>query len=241
VGICIDIEDQKRTATELQRANEEFQQFSYIVSHDLSEPLRTMSNFAQLLEQHIQGKLDGDAQECLTFVCVAAQRMQRMLQALLAYTRAGRTPDFQAVDCEALLAQVVGDLKTQISECGAIVTHDPLSTVRGDASRLRQVFQNLISNALKFCKEQPRIHVSARHEALHWRFAVRDNGIGIDPRQGKRLFQVFRRLHTASEYPGTGIGLAICKKIIEQHGGHIWAESQPGAGSIFYFTISDKV
>ncbi len=224
---------------ELQRANEEFQQFSYVVAHDLNEPLRTISNFLTMLAQRYEGALDAEAHEYITFATDGAQRLQQMIRDLLAYTRVGRTPEFEAVDCEALLARVVESVQLQITECGAVITHDPLPIVRRDRTRLIQVFQNLIGNALKFHgTAPPRIHVSAIQEGSHWRFAVRDNGIGIDPSQTERIFQVFQRLHTRSEYPGTGIGLTICKKIVEQHGGRIWVESQPGQGSIFYFTVS---
>jgi PAS domain S-box-containing protein len=226
---------------ELQRANAEFQQFGYIVSHDLNEPLRTMSNYVQLLARRAKGKLDSPAEEYMAFVTDAAKRMQQMLSDLLAYTHAGQTPEFQAVDCEEMLAQMVSDLHTAITEQQATLTHDPLPTVRGDATRLKQVLQNLIGNALKFRgPTPPRVHVSARREDGHWRFAVQDNGIGIDPQHVGKLFQVFQRLHTRSEYAGSGIGLAICKKIVEQHGGRIWVESRPREGSVFYFTISDK-
>jgi PAS domain S-box-containing protein len=239
-GTTTDIEDQKHLTIELQRINAEFQQFAYIVSHDLNEPLRTMNNFVQLLAHQAQGKLDGNAEESMAFVTDAAQRMQRMISDLLEYTRAGQTPELQTVDCEAVLAQVLIALQTQITEREAVITHDPLPTVQGDATRLGQVLQNLISNALKFCREQPRIHVSAIKENQHWKFSVRDNGIGIDPKQVSKLFQVFRRLHSHQEYSGTGIGLAICKKIVEQHGGRIWVESRPGEGSVFHFTVLER-
>jgi PAS domain S-box-containing protein len=231
--------ERERLLTDLRRINEELQQFARIVSHDLSEPLRTMTNFVQLLAHRLNGQLDAEATAFITFVTDAAQRMQRMLTDLLAYTRAGQPPQFQVIDCEAVLAQVLGALQARITECGAVITHDPLPTLRGDATRLGQVLQNLIGNALKFCTPPPHIHISARPEGRHWRFAVRDNGIGIDPSQVGKLFQVFQRLHKQSEYPGTGIGLAICKKIIEQHGGQIWVESQPGQGATFYFTIGE--
>jgi PAS domain S-box-containing protein len=226
-------------AAELERINTEFQQFSYIVAHDLNEPLRTMHSFLQLLERQLHGTLDASAREYMTFVTDAARRMQQMLTDLLAYTRAGQSPEFQAVDCEALLSEVLMALQTRIEERGAVITHDPLPTIRGDMTRLRQVVQNLLSNALKFCEEQPHIHLSALKEESHWRFTVQDNGIGIDPHQGNRLFQVFQRLHTRDEYPGSGVGLAICKKIVEQHGGRIWVESRPGEGATFSFTIEE--
>jgi len=230
-------------AAELARLNEELQQFAYTVSHDLNEPLRTVASFVALLAKRYQGKLDANADKYIALVVDGAQRMQQMIQDLLSYTRAGGpAAERAAVDCEAVLAQVVSDLQVVITEQQAAVTHDPLPTVTGEATRLKQVFQNLISNALKFRGQAPpRVHVSARRVDGHWQFAVRDNGIGIDPRQAGRLFQVFQRLHRRGEYPGTGIGLAICKKIVERHGGRIWVESQPGAGATFYFTIGEFV
>jgi light-regulated signal transduction histidine kinase (bacteriophytochrome) len=168
----------------------------------------------------------------------AALRMRDMLTALLSYTRVGGQ-DFSVapIDAEALLSRVLTDLKMAIQETSATITHDPLPKISGDATRLGQVFQNLVGNALKFRgPSPPRIHVSAQWDGQYWRFAVRDNGIGIDPAQARRLFQVFRRLHTRKEYPGTGSGLAICKKIIEQHGGRIWVESELGNGATFFFT-----
>jgi PAS domain S-box-containing protein len=232
---------EKRTG-EIQRVNEELQQFAHIVSHDLNEPLRTMINFVQLLARRFQGKLDATAEEYIAFVTDAAQRMQQMLTDLLAYTRVGGpTTAFTAVNCEALLARVLADLQLCLADRKAEVTNDPLPTVQGDETRLGQVFHNLIGNALKFCGQNPpRIHVSVQRDGDHWRFAVRDNGIGIDPPQATRVFQVFQRLHTRKEYTGTGIGLAICKKIVEQHGGRIWVESTPGEGATFYFTILEN-
>lgn len=226
----------------LRRSNEELQQFGYIVSHDLTEPLRTVTNYLQLLARQYQGKLDATADEYIAFAVDGAQRMQELIRALLAYTRVGGSADvaFTSVDCEALLARTLHGLAIAIQETDAEVTHDPLPTVRGDASQLGLVLQNLIGNALKFRgNAAPRIHISAQREARGWRFAVRDNGIGIDSKHSERIFQVFQRLHTHSEYPGTGIGLAICKKIIERHGGRIWVESTPGQGSVFLFTISE--
>jgi PAS domain S-box-containing protein len=233
-GTTLDIHDRKLLEDELR-------QFSYIVAHDLNEPLRTIGTFVHLLARRYQGKLDATADEYITFVTDSAQRMQQMILDLLTYTRTGgQDLTLAPVDCEALLARVLIELQGAITESGATITHDPLPIVQGDAARLGQVLQNLIGNALKFRGEAPpQIQVSAQHEDHHWRFSVRDNGIGIDPRHAERIFQVFQRLHTRQEYAGTGIGLAICKKIIERHGGRIWVESRPGEGSIFYFTISE--
>lgn len=228
-----------RRATELQRLNEELQQFAYIVSHDLKEPLRNITQLVTFLAEDYQDQLDAQAHAYITRTTVAAQRLHQMLNDLLAYTRVGgREFAFDSADCEALLTRVLEDLRVTIAERDATITHDPLPTVRGNGIHLGQVFQNLLSNALKFCgKESPCIHVSAQRDGTHWRFGVRDNGIGIDSRQATRIFQVFQRLHTRSEYPGTGIGLAICKKIIEQHDGRIWVESEVGKGATFFFTL----
>jgi two-component system CheB/CheR fusion protein len=232
-------EERERLLAEMQRINAEFQQFSYIVSHDLSEPLRTIRNFVQLLQRRLQGTLDTAAAEDMAFITDGVQRMQQMLTDLLAYTRAGQSPEFRVVDCAEVLAHELDALQTQSAECGATVTHDSLPTIQGDATRIERVFQNLIGNVMKFRRpETPlRVHITAWHEDHHWRFTVQDNGIGIDPQQASKLFQVFRRAH-GNEYAGTGIGLAICKRIVEQHGGEIWAESVPGQGTVFVFTIS---
>lgn len=242
IGYALDITSRKQAEAAVQSVNEELQQFAYIVSHDLSEPLRTMSNYMALLARRYKNKLDATAEEYINFAVNGAQRLQQMITDLLAYTRAGgQDLTMNPVDCNALLAQVCNDLHLIIRENDAAISHDPLPTVYSDATRLGQVLQNLIGNALKFrSAAAPQVHVSGRREGQWWRFSVRDNGIGIDPSQATRLFQVFQRLHTRSEYQGTGIGLAICKKIVEQHGGRIWVESAPGAGATFYFTIRDK-
>jgi PAS domain S-box-containing protein len=232
----------ERLLANVQRSNDELQQFSYVVSHDLQEPLRTITSYVQLLARRADDKLEAEDQEFMGFVVEGAQRMQALIADLLAYTRVGGTARaFTTVDCEALLGRVLGDLRAAIKDSGAEVSHDPLPIVQGEAGQLGLVLQNLIGNALKFRgAAPPRIHVSARREGAQWVFAVRDNGIGLDPQHAERIFQIFQRLHARREYPGTGMGLAICKKIVERRGGRIWVESQHGQGATFFFTISEE-
>ena|GEM_PF-538825 len=236
-------EERERWAAELTRSNEELEQFAYVASHDLQEPLRMISGFTQLLAKRYKGKLGKDADEFVSFIVDGTARMQRVIEDLLAYSRVGtRGKPFEPTDCENIFNQAVTNLKVAIEENKAEVTHDPLPTVMADPTQMVQLFQNLISNGIKFRKkeETPRIHVSAQRRGNEWIFLVRDNGIGISPEFKRRLFQIFQREHAASEYPGTGIGLAICKKIVERHGGRIWAESVPGQGSTFCFTLPVK-
>jgi PAS domain S-box-containing protein len=224
---------------ELGRSNSELRQFAYVASHDLQEPLRMVSNFTGLLGARYKGKLDEDADEYIKYATEGARRAQVLITDLLAYSRVGtRGVEFFQVDCEIVLRDALNNLLTVREESGGQVTHDPLPTVEGDWTQLGQVFQNLIGNALKFRgKEPPRVHVSAEQTGETWRFSVRDNGIGIDPRYTDKIFQVFQRLHSKEEYPGTGIGLAVVKKVVERHGGRIWVESEPGMGANFQFTI----
>lgn len=223
----------------LQCANNELQHFASMVSHDLQEPLRTVAGYIQLLARRYQGKLDTKADEYIAQAVDGAQRMQQMITDLLAYARVGeQATAFTAVECEELLARVLRDLQLTIADSGAVITHDPLPILRGNATQLYQVFQNLIGNALKFRGAAvPRVHIAARREGTGWAFSIRDNGSGIDPKHTGRLFQVFQRAHSGTEYPGTGMGLAICKKIVERHGGRIWVESVPGRGTTFFFTL----
>ncbi len=229
----------KERTEELACSNEELQQFAYVASHDLQEPLRMITSYLQLLQRRYQGKLDDKADKYIYFAVDGAARMQVLINDLLEFsrvtTRAGETTP---TNSEFVLNQVFSNLDLYIRENNAIVSHDLLPEVTADSTQLAQVFQNLIINGIKFHSEKtPRIHISAEKKESEWLFSVRDNGIGIDPQYSEKIFEVFKRLHKKEEYPGTGIGLAICKKIVERHGGRIWVESELGKGSTFYFTL----
>jgi PAS domain S-box-containing protein len=231
-------EELKKRTEELARSNAELEQFVYIASHYLQEPLRTVSNFSQLLAKRYKGELDMKADQFIGFIVDGATRMQEMIDDLLAYSRvSARTKQFESTNCETVFDQALANVKMAIEESGALVTHDPLPTLIADASQMVQLFQNLFSNAIKFRKEKPRIIVSAVQKGNEWLFSVQDNGIGIAPEFMEHIFKMFEREHASAEYPGTGVGLAICKKIVELHGGRIWVESEQGKGSTFYFTI----
>ncbi len=238
----------ERYAADLERSNRELEQFGYVISHDLREPLRMVSSFLRLLDNRYSDQLDAKGKEFIDYAVDGAERMQEMIRALLNLSRVEtRGEPLAPVDCEVVLKRTVNALQRTIEENDVEITHDPLPTVIADRGQLGQVFQNLIANAIKFRREgvTPRVHVSAspspqpspRQGEGEWLFAVADNGIGIDPEQAERVFQVFQRLHTEEEYPGLGIGLALCKRIVERHGGRIWVESEPGEGSTFKFTI----
>lgn len=229
----------KHALAEVARSNAELEQFAYIASHDLQEPLRMVSSYVQLLEKRYKDKLDKDANEFIAFAVNGAARMQEMVLGLLAYSRVGtRGKSIERTESEGALTYAIENLQVAISQSGAVITHDALPAVMADESLLTQVFQNLIGNALKFRGEAPpRIHVSATRDEQEWVFSVRDNGIGIDPKYMGKLFVLFSRLHGHAKYPGTGIGLAVCKRVVAHHGGRIWVESEPGKGSIFYFTV----
>ncbi len=234
------IEEELRQRTEeLARSNADLEQFAYVASHDIQEPLRMVSGFTQLLARRYKGRLDRSADKFIDYIVDGAIRMRRMVEDLLSYSRIGtHGRPLEPTDCEAVLDQVLTNLKVAIEQNNAVMTHDPLPTVMADISQMVQLFQNLISNSIRYRgAETPRIHISAERKKDDWVFSVRDNGRGIAPEFFRRLFQLFQREHPEREYSGTGIGLAICKRIVERHGGRIWAESEVGKGSIFYFTI----
>lgn len=246
VAVARDITDRKeielqlqRQAAELQRSNAELQQFAYVASHDLQEPLRMVTSYVQLLAKRYQAVFDATAQEYIKFAVEGAQRMKTLIEDLLAYSRVGtQSKPFAPVACEQVLTTTLQTLQIAIAESRAQITHDPLPVVQGEATQLGLLFQNLLSNALKFRDARPpRIHIAAQRTGQDWQFAVQDNGIGLDPQHAEQIFVIFQRLHTRAEYPGTGMGLAICKKIVERHGGRIWVEAQPSQGATFYFTI----
>ena len=229
----------KKKTEELARSNRDLEQFAYVASHDLQEPLRMVTSYVQLLGRRYKGKLDSDADEFIVFAMDGAIRMWRLINDLLAYSRV-RTEngELESTDCEAVLRHSLDNLKAAMEENGAVVTHEVLPTVTANSPQLMQLFQNLIGNAIKFRgSEPPRIHVSASRNGSGWTFAVRDNGMGIAPEYAKRIFILFQRLHSREKYAGTGIGLAICQKIVERHGGYIWVESELGKGATFYFTL----
>jgi PAS domain S-box-containing protein len=226
---------------ELNRSNEELGQFAYVVSHDLQEPLRMVASYTQLLSRRYKGKLDSDADEFISFAVDGASRMQRLIQDLLAYSRVGtKGKDLLDTSSEDALQQALINLRGAIKDSGALVTHDPLPAVLADEMQLIQLFQNLVGNAIKYQSPGvPRVHVSAtRNGVRKWVFSVRDNGLGIDPQYFEKIFGMFQRLHKREEFAGTGIGLAICKKIVERHGGNISVESRPGLGSTFRFALA---
>ncbi len=232
----------ERQANELMRSNAELQQFAYVASHDLQEPLRMISSYTQLLMRRYGDRFDSEAKEFMDYVVDGASRMKQLIEDILAYSRVGtRGRDFRTVQSEAVLKKALVNLRAAIEAAGATVTHDPLPEVEADEVQLTQLFQNLIGNALKFISAgAPRIHVGVAELPHAWEFSVKDNGIGIDSQYFDRIFMVFQRLHSKGEYAGTGIGLAICKKVVDRHGGRIRVESQPGQGSTFFFTLPRK-
>jgi PAS domain S-box-containing protein len=232
----LDLQNQKQ---DLARSNAELQQFAYVASHDLQEPLRMITSYLELLERRYKGQLDDKADQFIAYAVDGATRMQILINDLLSYSRVGTsTQDWQAVDCEKIVQIVLSNLHLASIQSHAIITHDALPKVNADSSQMIQLFQNLISNAIKFRGEDPpQIHIGVDCANGKWLFSVQDNGIGMEVQYLDRIFIIFQRLHSKTEYPGTGIGLAVCKKIVERHGGNLWVESQPNEGATFYFTI----
>jgi PAS domain S-box-containing protein len=250
MGVARDITERKRseerlvkTAMELKRSNDELQQFAYVASHDLQEPLRMVASFTELLAKRYRGRLDSDADEFIAFAVDGCNRMQGLIRDLLAYSRLGTSgKTIHRCSGEDALISALANLRTAVEESGAVVTHDPLPVIWSDDKQLTQLFQNLVGNAIKYRSgEVPRVHISAtKNHDNEWIFSVRDNGMGIDPQYFERIFILFQRLHRQNEFEGTGIGLAICRKIVERLGGRIWVESQPGKGSTFYFALPER-
>jgi PAS domain S-box-containing protein len=246
VKVVRDITDQKRStellaeqATALQQSNEDLQRFAYTASHDLQEPLRMIGIYSQLLVAKHADRLDQDSQQFAHFISTGVERLRALIRDLLEFSRLTSEEQHlsEPVDCHAILGLALQQLQLRISETNAWITFDRLPRVLGHETRLLQVFQNLIGNALKYCETTPRVHITAQREGNYWRIAIRDNGIGISQEHLDKVFGLFHRLHNQAQYPGTGIGLASCKRIIEQHGGRIGVESVPGQGSTFYFTL----
>jgi PAS domain S-box-containing protein len=241
----LEVRVQERTAElatankELASSNAELEQFAYVASHDLQEPLRMITSFTQLLVSRYRGNLDTDADEFIHFIADGAKRMSSLINDLLEYSRVGtRGRPLSPTDCSTVFELACNNLRVAIEEAGATITSDPLPKVMGDEIQLLQLFQNLIGNAVKFRGEQPvKVHVGVEPHKGNWLFRISDNGIGIEPQHAERIFIIFQRLHNRLQYPGTGIGLAICKKIVERHGGRIWVESEPGAGATFCFLL----
>ncbi|MBI5374705.1 MAG: response regulator [Candidatus Schekmanbacteria bacterium] len=229
----------EQKANELARSNTELERFAFAAAHDLKEPVIVIESFIRRLQRTHGEKLDDKANELIKYVIDGTTRMQTLISDLLAYARIGsKESDLRIVDSGSIIKQAISNLQVTIEKSGALITYDCLPTITADQAQLVQLFQNLIGNAIKFCNDNsPHIHISAEQKENEWIFSVSDNGIGIAPDDVDRIFEIFQRLHSTSKYPGTGIGLAICKKIAERHGGRIWVEAEMGKGSIFYFTI----
>lgn len=235
-----DLESQNK---KFEQKNKELEQFAYVASHDLQEPLRTITGFIELFQKQYAGKLDGNADRYIGYVTQSSRRMRVLITDLLEYSRIGNKKKFQKVDCGIVLNEVLADLDAAIGETGAMIGSGPLPVITGYPTEIKLLFQNLISNSIKFRKTDvaPRISINAIYKDNAWQFSFADNGIGIGNEHHDRIFIIFQRLHTRQEYAGSGIGLSHCKKIVELHNGRIWLESEPGKGTIFYFTISNNI
>lgn len=235
----VDISARKQAEEELRQSNEELERFAYVASHDLQEPLRTVASYLQLLERRYRDRLDDDAREFIDFAVSGARRMEQLIKDLLAFSRVGtQGGDLLPVDLADILADSLDSLRAAIEDSSATVVAETLPRVLGDRSQLQQLLTNLIGNALKFRgSAPPTVRITAERDGRFWRLSVSDNGIGIEPEYFDRIFVIFQRLHSREAYPGTGVGLAICRKIVDRHGGRIWPESTPGQGTTFHFTL----
>ena len=239
IGSNTDIHEQKEREEALRRANDDLQQFAYSASHDLQEPIRNVTIYSEIVGRRYKGVLDADGQQFLGFLTEGGRRMAMLINDLLAYTRAGAADvDVSLQDSDTVLQRTLAGLAEAIRESGATVTHGALPRIYIGEAHLQQVLQNLISNAIKYrAEEPPKIHVSATNVGAAWQFSVKDNGIGIDPQYKEKIFGVFKRLHRDQKYSGTGVGLAICQRVVERYGGRIWVESSVGHGATFHFTV----
>jgi len=248
VGIGHDITERKLTEMKLDemmrklhQSNQELEQFAYVASHDLQEPLRMITSYATLIQRKLEKNLDADSKEFFFFMTDGVKRMQILINDLLSYSRvATQTKPFEKTNLDDALDGALGNLKVTIGEKGARITRDPLPSVMCDPVQMERLFQNLVGNAMKYCQNTPEIHISAEKKKDEWIITIRDNGIGIDPKYHEQIFGIFKRLHRRDEYSGTGIGLAVCKKTVERHGGKIWVDGKLNEGSTFYFTIPSQ-
>jgi PAS domain S-box-containing protein len=235
-------EELKRLSEELARSNAALKDFAYIASHDLKKPLQTIESFSKLLARRYKGKLDAKADEFISYIVEGVQRLQMLIKDLLEYSQIEtKAKNIKPTDFSFIVEEAMSNMKTAIDESNAVVTYNKMPTIMSDPQQMISLFQNLIDNAINFrSNKAPRVRISAERKGDEWVFAIRDNGIGIDPKDFEKIFVMFQRLHGSTDYPGTGIGLSICKKIVERHGGRIWLESETAKGSTFYFTIPDR-